>query len=326
MAIGVAYLIGVDEAGYGPNIGPLVIAGTLWRIDDTHDDLAKLDLYELLGDVIARKPKATHLAIADSKAIYGKRNDLSLLEEAVRATGSHLSHTFPIWDGVCEPDLSDDRPVGLAPWYEGWIHAAPKEDVATRIAERTSGFADCCERTQVAVEEVRTVFLTEKAYNERLHAIGNKSTVLSHASLGLVRRLLERVAGQGPQAVRIVCDKHGGRDYYGGLLQHFFPETWWKILEESRGVSRYYGEVGSSEVTIEFRSKGEGFLPTALASIYAKFHREVAMQAINRYWADQVPGIVETAGYPVDAARFASDTEKRRQELKIPWETFWRLK
>ena len=26
-------LIGTDEAGYGPNLGPLVVAATAWRID-----------------------------------------------------------------------------------------------------------------------------------------------------------------------------------------------------------------------------------------------------------------------------------------------------
>ena len=28
------YLIGTDEAGYGPNLGPLVISATVWRVPD----------------------------------------------------------------------------------------------------------------------------------------------------------------------------------------------------------------------------------------------------------------------------------------------------
>ena len=27
-------VIGIDEAGYGPNLGPLVIGGSSWQIDD----------------------------------------------------------------------------------------------------------------------------------------------------------------------------------------------------------------------------------------------------------------------------------------------------
>lgn len=325
-AISVAYLIGIDEAGYGPNLGPLVIGGTVWQLDDRHDDLTQVELYDLLKDAVTRKLSRTHLAIADSKVVYGKRDDLSLLEEAVLATGDHLDHIHPIWQGCCEPDLGDDLPEGMAPWYSGWEHTCPLHADEGIVAERKSQFSSVCAHNGVALAQVRSVFLTEKAYNERLTQIGNKSTVLSHASLGLVRRLLEELNATTPQAVRIVCDKHGGRDYYAGLLQHFFPETWWQIHEESRSVSRYVGEVGPLDVAIEFRSKGEGFLPTALASIYAKFHREVAMRAINAFWAQHVPGIAETAGYPVDAARFADQTEASRKELKIPWETFWRLK
>ena len=321
-----AYLIGIDEAGYGPNLGPLVIGSSVWQLDDRHDDLAGVELYDLLSDAIARKPSRKHLAIADSKVVYGKREDLSLLEEAVLATGDHLAHVHPIWHGCCEPDLSDTAAADLAPWYQGWKHTNPLHACTENVAERTTQFTAACTSCGVSLAQVRSVFLTEKNYNERLARIGNKSTVLSHASLGLVRRLLDEIPTTTLQAVRIVCDKHGGRDYYAGLLQHFFPETWWQIQEESRSVSRYTGEVGPLEVSIEFRSKGEGFLPTALASIYAKFHREVAMRAINAYWAQRVPGIAPTAGYPVDAARFASETETCRNELKIPWETFWRLK
>jgi len=322
----VAYLIGVDEAGYGPNLGPLVIGGTAWQLDDRHVDLDRIELYDLLRGAISRKPGKKHLAIADSKVVYGKREDLSLLEEAVLATGDHLAQVHPIWHGCCEPDLGDAAPQDLAPWYAAWKHARPLHAAVETVTERTTQFTRACQSCGVSLANVRSVFLTEKSFNQRLDAVGNKSTVLSHASLGLVRRLLQEMDTTETQAVRVVCDKHGGRDYYAGLLQHFFPDTWWQIREESRGVSRYFGEIGCLRVSIEFRSKGESFLPTALASIYAKFHREVAMRAINAYWAALVPGIVATAGYPVDATRFARQTEASRKAQRIPWETFWRLK
>ena len=38
-----AFLIGTDEAGYGPNLGPLTICGTLWSIDK--DQTSGTDLY-----------------------------------------------------------------------------------------------------------------------------------------------------------------------------------------------------------------------------------------------------------------------------------------
>ena len=34
------YVVGTDEAGYGPNLGPLVIAATVWQIDEPEARIA----------------------------------------------------------------------------------------------------------------------------------------------------------------------------------------------------------------------------------------------------------------------------------------------
>lgn len=321
-----AYLIGADEAGYGPNLGPLVIGGTLWRIDDPGEDLAALDLYRRLRKAVANKPGPKHLAIADSKVLYAKRKDLSLLEEAVLATDQPARNSFPIWQGRCEWDLSDEAIGQHAPWYDNWQDTSPLQADADIVTSRRTAWDTACQSEGVTLADVRCMFLTAKRFNARLATCGNKSTVLSQATLGLVRELLQSIPRDEKHAVRIVCDKHGGRDYYLGLLQHFFPAAWWQVLSESKPVSQYAAELGPLDVTIEFRSKGEAFLPTALSSIYAKFHREIAMLAFNRFWAIHVPGIVATAGYPQDAKRFATETEKARKKLCVPWEMFWRLK
>ena len=81
-----AYLIGTDEAGYGPNLGPLVVTATMWRLsDERHGD----DLYDLLADAVACDPNATaadgRLAVADSKALYHAGSSLAALERGVLA-------------------------------------------------------------------------------------------------------------------------------------------------------------------------------------------------------------------------------------------------
>ena len=45
-------------------------------------------------------------------------------------------------------------------------------------------------------------------------------------------------------------------------------------------------------------------LPVALASMLAKYIRELHMVALNRFWAARVPNLAPTAGYPADAGRF----------------------
>ena len=46
-------LIGTDEAGYGPNLGPLVISASVWEVPD---GIGGEELYEHLADVITASP------------------------------------------------------------------------------------------------------------------------------------------------------------------------------------------------------------------------------------------------------------------------------
>jgi len=63
-----SHLIGTDEAGYGPNLGPLTITGTLWKNLSN-----QACLYDALDNVIKpapdRKPD-NRLVVADSKVVY----------------------------------------------------------------------------------------------------------------------------------------------------------------------------------------------------------------------------------------------------------------
>ena len=63
------FLIGTDEAGYGPNLGPLVVSSTIWQVPD---DRLDCDLYELLAPLVVTEPSDDPwtIPIADSKQLY----------------------------------------------------------------------------------------------------------------------------------------------------------------------------------------------------------------------------------------------------------------
>ncbi len=71
-------VIGVDEAGYGPNLGPLCIGLSAWEVSSEEQDLS-----QLLEPVVSSKPAKDRVAVADSKQLYKPGGGLETLELGV---------------------------------------------------------------------------------------------------------------------------------------------------------------------------------------------------------------------------------------------------
>jgi ribonuclease HII len=322
----VPYLIGIDEAGYGPNLGPLVICATVWHIPEKlAADLAVCDLYHHLAEAVHPGPHLERLAIADSKKLYAGGKGLRLLEEGIWAVAPLVGHTIPFW---ADPEFaySDDSP--LAPWYRQPMPLAPQAVQDSVIEAKRRLFQTACGACEVRLCKVAVVAITAARFNQQVAHWGKKSDVLSHATLGLLRKCLDAI---DLEPTVVICDKHGGRSRYMALLQHHFPDWQIRTEQESRPCSRYrcqreFEQPGTANIEIHFQSKGEGFLPAALASMFAKYHRELAMAAFNQFWISHLPSVRPTAGYPVDALRFADEVAPIREKLRIAAADFWRLK
>ena len=365
-------LIGVDEAGYGPNFGPLVVAATAWHVDDAHErtngspgfthgsprlrpgfngDAASgaatatapptrrraaidcVDLYPLLRNIVAKSASERRIAIADSKALYQAGLGLRQLERGIHAVLLSMRQTLPCWSRIvdyCRADPDGDH--RHACWPEGFDCPLPIDAAAEETARLAARFARACDAVHVRPLFLRARLVFPGRFNDLIARYGSKGAALSHITVGLLREVVDEVQADtfaspiaGSQAPTFVlCDKHGGRNYYTALLQHHFAEHWVNPVFESHVESRYEWGPPGARVRATFRMNGEKFLPTALASMTAKYLRELAMRAFNQFWCAHIPDLRPTAGYPTDSHRFHKAIQAKQRELAIDDHLLWR--
>ena len=191
--------------------------------------------------------------------------------------------------------------------------AVSREEVA-RQAER---WGEACRANGMSQPRIGATILSAEKFNQQLAETNNKAVVLSQRSLALLATLVDP---DGSSKTHVLSDKHGGRNRYDEFLSEAFDHRLVMRRQESAACSQY--RVGSVEIL--FQPKAERYFPVALASMVAKYIREVAMEGFNTFWATACPGIKPTRGYPVDARRFRDEMGGQLEPLGIPMDTLWR--
>ena len=79
-----AILVGIDEAGFGPILGPLVVSSSTFSLPHR---LVKADLWQILRKSVGNKRKrlAGRLLVTDSKKAYSKSLGIKHLQRTVLA-------------------------------------------------------------------------------------------------------------------------------------------------------------------------------------------------------------------------------------------------
>ena len=310
-----AVIAGIDEAGLGPILGPLVVSGVAFRVPDDRPDIC---LWEALSATCARSTSAgkRRLVIADSKQLHKPGHGVSGLERpalVMQSAGFGPVGRFRELLGRVAPHMVDD--LDRHSWYAGCDPVLPVSrdlgDIGTRANALRANLRD-------AGVELLGVFcepLLEGPYNRLVDRTRNKATVV----MGLALRVADRILrAAGDDHVRLCADRLGGRTHYRQPLADSWPQFELEILEETETRSAYRLVRSERVCRVEFQTEGEKkHFPVALASIYSKYIREVCMGMFNDYWCTAQEGLKPTAGYYTDAMRWLSDAEPAISRLGV---------
>ena len=344
-------VIGLDEAGYGPNLGPLCIGLSAWEVpeEETEEDRGdrdegiedaqaevdlpaepqpEIDLYQLLKPVMCDKPDGRRVAVADSKVLYKPKGGLAGLERGVLAMANMAAkRAITTWpDLVARLHADRYQREAELPWTAAeYLSPVPVEATEDELAAAATLVAEC---PAAKLRELRALLVHPAEFNTVSDTHNSKGLALSNWTLGLLREAIESLCpfpcADMPAVIQANCDKHGGRKNYAGLLTQHFPEYTVRVVTESRPRSAYLLQRSGVTLQVDFRAKGESRLETALASMVAKYLRELSMASLNRFWQSHVPDLKPTAGYPVDAKRFKADIATKQAELGIDDAILWR--
>ena len=94
------WVLGIDEAGYGPNLGPLVQASVAMQLPD--DDIAG---WVTLRDRIRKvgEPEDDRILVDDSKKVYSGPNGFEKLERSIEVDDPRLPSIAPVDDVRRDP-------------------------------------------------------------------------------------------------------------------------------------------------------------------------------------------------------------------------------
>jgi hypothetical protein len=315
---------GIDEAGYGPVLGPLVVSAAAFDVPAVMADVC---LWKALKGGVCNRVSARdrRIVIADSKKLHKRADGPGQLERSVLSVWASSHETPPTLRaalGAWSPHVVDD--FNAYPWYRENDPALPFAADAGAIRIAGSTLRRAADAADIRFAGFWTEPLAEGHFNRLVGNTRNKAVVL----LGLTLRLIQRIGEAFPdREIRFLVDKQGGRGFYRVPLMRAFEGATLTVVEEGAEISAYQLRRARAPWHISFSAKGEDqHLPIALASLTSKYLREMLMHCFNAFWTRHAPDVAPTAGYYTDGQRFIGEVQAVAARLGVPRDQMVRVR
>lgn len=306
-------VVGVDENGLGPRLGPLVVTAISARCTDEGARLA------------TRAPsRAMQARLGDSKDLVSHGN-VTLGEAWARQTfARNSSETPPSPDSLLHALCIDSREALRARCPADHEAQCWNTESETFAADEKTMKAVGCDLDKLAERGV-VVTRVEVAIvcTDRINEAARRGISRFHVDLHTMERLVLSARAAANEPVYAICGKVGGMgsygDQFGPLSSHLHA-----VVEEGKARSEYrFPNVGNVAFV---RDADASHLIVGMASLVGKWAREVMMARIVRHYRKHVEDLPQASGYhdPV-TAKFVHATRLVRKKSKLPSDCFERL-
>lgn len=306
-----AVLVGIDEAGFGPLLGPLVVSSAAFYVPSEH---LQADLWELLKHSVSQTNKQAkgRLLITDSKKAHTKSAGIKHLSRTSLALCTAkgvcpetLSALIGLLDPSCAVRLKD------YPWYANLDEQSLSFDAAD-IGIAANVLRHDMNQHGLSFLGFQSRCLDVAYYNHQVGIVRNKSNVLFTETCWLLQQAMQF---DRQEDLQVVVDRQGGRVHYRESLLRMFPGMDLSILRETEQMSSYEIKETHRKIRLHFVVKADArCMPVSLASMVSKYVRELLMMRLNEYFIRFCPTLKPTAGYWQDGQRFVKDLEQQIPE------------
>jgi len=303
-------VMGVDENGLGPRLGPLVATSVVLRTNGYRR--------------AALCARGLRFGVTDSKETGGFGR-MAFTESVALALLGHRAQGHPttadallerLWPSSRAPlrrRCPDERTAAQCWAVDLSLPAFGGDpEVGAELIDRLIG------RSELRVVDVQSRIACAGELNAS-HAEGrNKLDV----DLALFEELIESARARLGEPLLAICGMVGGIRDYGSRLSRFDGHRVHPL--PGRRTQRRYRVDGLGEMRFEIDADAR-HLPVALASIVGKYVRELGMLRIGEFYRRTVPDLELASGYhdPV-TGRFIERTRTSRRALGIAADCFAR--